>query len=241
MVTDCKLIFLTPPALERSAREQNLPSAHLAYRVGGGPHLFRANLPVAARGGILAMDCEGFDGRGEPSVFCAFPDRPIPVLQRAVAELGEALRRRGWPLYVPEEYGSASDHACVLIPTALSGGSLEQRLAETAAQYGASRLALRIERLAQDFLLPSPTGQGAPLSRQALAEQLEQRGGSVFFSHELCAHYFTYMTKTDGAHFVLFDDAGSIRKKCQLGARLGITHAFVPYAQVDDLLPGLLE
>lgn len=258
MVTDCKLIFLTPPALERSAREQNLPAAHLAYRVGGGPHLFRANLPVAARGGILAMDCEGFDGRGEPSafcqevlrecsargfqgVYCAFPDRPIPVLQRAVAELGEALQRRGWPLYVPECYGAASDHACVLIPTALSGGSLEQRLAEAAEQYGPSRLALRIERLAQDFLLPSPTGEGVPLSRPALAQQLEERGGSVFFSHELCAHYFTYMTKTDGAHFVLFDDAGSIRKKCQLGARMGISHAFVPYAQVDDLLPGLLE
>ena len=48
------------------------------------------------------------------------------------------------------------------------------------------------------------------------------------------------MTKTDGAHFVLFDDAGSIRKN-QLGARMGISHAFVPYAQVDDLLPGLLE
>ena len=163
------------------------------------------------------------------------------MLQRAVAELGEALQRRGWPLYVPERYGAASDHACVLIPTALSGGSLEQRLAEAAEQYGPSRLALRIERLAQDFLLPSPTGEGVPLSRPALAEQLEERGGSVFFSHELCAHYFTYMTKTDGAHFVLFDDAGSIRKKCQLGARMGISHAFVSYAQVDDLLPGLLE
>ena len=112
---------------------------------------------------------------------------------------------------------------------------------EAAEQYGPSRLALRIERLAQDFLLPSPTGEGVPLSRPALAEQLEERGGSVFFSHELCAHYFTYMTKTDGAHFVLFDDAGSIQKKCQLGARMGISHAFVPYAQVDDLLPGLLE
>ena len=70
MQTSMKLLLTAPPDQCRAALRFGLPVAHVAYRVGGGPHLFRANLPVAARGGILAMDCEGFDGRGEPSVFC---------------------------------------------------------------------------------------------------------------------------------------------------------------------------
>lgn len=258
MVTNCKLTLIAAPGQDRAAQESGLTVAHLAYRAGGGPHLFRANLPVAARGGLLALDCEGFDGRGEPSafcqeilrecaargfhgVYCAFEGRPFPVLQRAVAELGESLARRGWPLYVPESYGGASDTARVLIPTGISGGSLEQRLTEAAGRFGPERTVLLLERVAEDFFLPSPTGQGVPLSREALRQKREEHGGSVFFSHELCARYFTYMSGENGAHFVLFDDAGSMQKKCQAAVRLGIGEAFLPYDQAEDLLPALLE
>ena len=38
--------------------------AHVAYRVGGGPHLFRASIPVSVRGGLMVIDNTGFDGRG---------------------------------------------------------------------------------------------------------------------------------------------------------------------------------
>ena len=258
MVTDCKLIFLTPPALERSAREQNLPSAHLAYRVGGGPHLFRANLPVAARGGSWPWTARASTaggsppssarrscGNARPGAFreytAPFPTGPSPCSSGRWPSWGKPSGAGAGPFMCPRSMGPprttpacSSQRPCRAAPWS---SGWPRRLRSTARPGWPCG----VERLAQDFLLPSPTGQGAPLSRQALAEQLEQRGGSVFFSHELCAHYFTYMTKTDGAHFVLFDDAGSIRKKCQLGARLGITHAFVPYAQVDDLLPGLLE
>lgn len=257
MVSKCELILSATPAECRAAQATDLSVAHLAYRVGGGPHLFRANLPVAARGGLLAVDNQGFDGRGEPGAFCQevlrecnargfsgvccmFEGRPFPLLQRIVGELGELLSRRGWPLYVPEAYATSSDQARVLIPTALSGGSLEQRLAEAGHQYGPERVVLAVERIAQDFYLPSPTGQGTPLSREELRAKQEEIHPSVFFSYELCAHYFTYMTKQNGAHFVLFDDAGSIRKKIQIAQRLGIHRAILPYAQVDDLLPQLL-
>ena len=257
MVTNCKLTLIAAPAQDRAAQESGLPVAHLAYRAGGGPHLFRANLPVAARGGLLALDCEGFDGRGEPSafcqeilrecaargfhgVYCAFEGRPFPVLQRAVAELGSSgppglaplcarvLQRRvgHGPGPYPHRHlrrlaGAASDR----------GGR--------AVRSGAAVLLL--ERVAEDFFLPSPTGQGVPLSRDALRQKREEHGASVFFSHELCAHYFTYMSGENGAHFVLFDDAGSIRKKCQAAVRLGIGEAFLPYSQAEDLLPALLE
>lgn len=98
-----------------------------------------------------------------------------------------------------------------------------------------------MERVAEDFFLPSPTGQGMPLTREELRQRLEERAPSVFFSSELCAHYFTYMSRQNGAHFVLFDDAGSIRKKLQVARNLGISSAVLAYPQVDDLLPELLK
>ena len=78
------------------------------------------------------------------------------------------------------------------------------------------------------------------MTRAELKARLEELSPSVFFSAELCAHYFTYMSKENGAHFILFDDAGSIRKKLQIARSLGITDAVMPYVQVDDLLPELL-
>ena len=258
MQTNLKLILTAPPDQTRAAQRFGLPVAHVAYRVGGGPHLFRANMPVTLRGGLMVVDNTGFDGRGEAGplcqeilrecmargfdgILCDFEGYPVPVLAGAVKALGEACRRRGWPLYVPEAYGSCSDSALVLIPSALSGGSLRQRLQEAVERYGAGRTALAVERAAEDFFLPSPTGQGMPLTREELQERLEERAPSVFFSSELCAHYFTYMSRQNGAHFVLFDDAGSIRKKLQTARSLGITSAVLAYPQVDDLLDEILK
>ena len=155
--------------------------------------------------------------------------------------LGELTKKRGWPLYVTEAYAPFSDSAIALIPSALSGGSLQQRLQEAVERFGAARVALAVERVAEDFFLPSPTGQGMPLTREELRQRLEERAPSVFFSSELCAHYFTYMSRQNGAHFVLFDDAGSIRKKLQVARNLGISSAVLAYPQVDDLLPELLK
>ena len=163
----------------------------------------------------------------------------MQLLANVVEELGSLLHKRNWPLYVTEAYGNCSDKAKVLISTALSGGSLRQRLEDALQQYG-GRVALAVERVAEDFFLPSPTGQGTPLSREELKARMEERSPSVFFSSELCAHYFTYMSKQNGAHFILFDDAGSIRKKLQIARSLDIEDAILAYPQVDDLLPELL-
>ena len=258
MQTNLKLILAAPPDQARAAQRFGLPVAHTAYRVGGGPHLFRASIPVTLRGGLMAVDNTGFDGRGEAGplcqeilrecmargfdgILCDFEGRPLPVLAAAVKALGEACRKRGWPLYVPEAYGPCSDSALVLIPSALSGGSLQLRLQEAAERYGAGRVALAVERSAEDFFLPSPTGQGAPLTREELQKRMEALSPSVFFSNELCAHYFTYMSRQNGAHFVLFDDAGSIRKKLQVAGALGISSAVLAYPQVDDLLEEILK
>lgn len=252
------LILTVPPADIRAARETGLPLAHMCYRIGGGPHLFRANQPVAVRGGLMVIDNAGFDGKGEATPFCHevmrecaargftgvicnFEGRALPLLSGIVGELGDLAQKRGWPLYVTEPYGPASATAKILISSALSGGSLQERLREAVERYGPDRIVLAVERVAVDFFLPSPTGQGTPISRQELQARINDLAPSVFFSAELCAHYFTYMSKQDGAHFILFDDVGSIRKKLQIAEKLGISQAVLAYPDVDDLLPELLD
>ena len=256
MISKSNLILAAAPTEVMAARAYGLTLAHMAYRVGGGPHLFRANLPVSARGGLLLVGDAGFDGRGHPGPFCQEVlrecaargytgvvcdfDRHFPVLARAVEELSPMLARRGWPLYVSEPYGPHSETAKVLIPTALSGGTLRGRLEEAAARYGAGRVALAVERSAADFYLPAPNGHGQPLSQAELKALLDEREPAVFFSNELCAHYFTYMSRQTGAHFVLFDDAASIRKKLYLARSLDISDAILPYPAVADLLEDIL-
>lgn len=257
MQTSFKIILTAPPDQSRTALTLGVPVAHMAYRVGGGPHLYRSNMPVTIRGGLMVIDDTGFDGQGESSAFCQevmrecgarnfdgvvcdFEARPFSILGKIVAELGELIHRRGWPMYVTESYAHFSDKTKVLIPTALSGGSLRQRLQEATEQYGAGRVALAVERVAQDFFLPSPNGQGSPLTQEELEKRVERLSPSIFFSNELCAYYFTYMSPQNGAHFILFDNAASIRKKLQVARSLDITDALIPYPQVIDLLPEIL-
>lgn len=252
MISKSNLILAVAPTEILAAQEHGLTLAHMAYRVGGGPHLFRANLPVPAHGGLMMIDDTGFDGLGEPDAFCQEVvrecsargytgvvcdfDRQLNLLGRIVTKLAPLMERQGWPLYVSEPYGRWSDTAKVLIPTALSGGSLHQRLSEAAEQYGPQRVALAVERSAEDFFLPSPTGQGIPLTREELDRRIQDLSPSVFFSGELCAHYFTYMNKQNGAHFILFDDASSIRKKLHVARSLDIADALLVYPDVADLM-----
>ena len=142
--------------------------------------------------------------------------------------------------YIPLEYASASKKAKLLIPSALSGGSLELRLQELADLYGAQRLTLAVDRMAEDFFLPAPSGSGVPLSREELSSRIERLQPSIFFSRELCAHYFTYMSRESGAHFVLFDDSASIRLKFQVARQAGISDAVLAYPQLDDILAEII-
>lgn len=249
-------VLATPPGQLTAAGAWGLPLAHLAYRVGNGPHLFRANGPAAPRGGLMVMDAPRFDGVGESAPFCnevlrecaarkftgvvcRFEGPRRPLLGEMAAKLAELCAGRGMECFVSENCGLSAPKARVLIPTALSGGSLRTRLEEARSRLGPGRAALWVERSAEDFLLPSPGGAGAPLTAEELARRREEHASSVFFSDELCAHYFTYMAG-EQAHFVLFDDAGSIRKKLRVAGEVGISTAFLPYPAVADLLPELL-
>ncbi len=257
MLPISKLILTAPTAHTQSALTHKLPVAHMAYRVGPNLRLLRAKLPVTVRGGLMMMDDAGFDGKGDSTPFCeevmrecstrGFDgiildfERPVSLLLgKVVSELSGLTAKQGWPLYVTEAYASYSNRTRLIIPSALSGGSLAWRLSEAAEKHGAGRLTLGVERVCEDFFLPAPNGRGAPLSREALRKLIEERSPAIFFSRELCSRYFTYMSKTSGAHFVLFDDAESIRYKLQVASKLKIRDAVLAYPQLDDLLPQLL-
>lgn len=161
--------------------------------------------------------------------------------ESALAErLARRYRERGVSYQIfRQSYGrSVPDRQ--LLHTAMSGGSLRERLAEAVGRFGGDGVAVWLDRSAEDFLLPSPTGAGRALTREELSALRERRGGSVFFSPELCAHYFTYMEGSVG-HFVLFDDAGSLRKKLQVAGEAGITTAYLPLADTQDMLGEILQ
>ena len=142
-------------------------------------------------------------------------------------------------LYLPESYAGAAPGGVVLLCTAVSGGSFSQYLQEAVTQAGgAGRLALDVQRLRMDFRLPARSGEGDPLSEEALSRLMEREAPAVFFSQDLCARYFTY--SQDGeAHFVLFDDADTLNQKLRLGAGLGFSAAFFMWPEIRDVAPRL--
>lgn len=244
----------TPDRLE-SARHYTCRMAHVAYRVGEDGHLHGAPLPAALQGGLMVLG-ETADSRFDaPDNLCReilrnclrrcfsgivldFPLSPdstrLDFAQRLERWTVQYQRR----LYVPESYAPHLPKSHVLLCTAITHGRLQQRLEEAAAQYTPQRLALDLQRLAMDFPLPAPNGQGTPLSPSALARRC--RGQNIFFSDDLCAHYFTQQLGGH-PHFVLFDDAQTLRRKLALAQQLAIGEAFVMLPEVEDLLGELFE
>lgn len=240
-------IVTLPPRQLSAIQGWRVTPAHLAYRLGPGPHLFRANSIALPRGGLMVIDDREFDGLGSVGPLCqeilrecqarGFSgaildfDNRLPPLEQTAARLDEQFARRGWMLCVPERYAGAASHARVMISSALSGGSLQQRLEEALEHYGENRTVLALEKRAEDFFLPSPSGSGQPLTAQELEELRQRLAPSVFFSRELCARYFTYMSRDNGAHFVLFDDGDTLRHKVGVARQLGIRTFLIPWAE----------
>ena len=254
---ETSIILSAGPADLARATAHGHRVAHMAYQIGSGFHLFRANIPLSLRGGLMVLgegDVDLTSGDGSPDILAAEVireciqrgfdgvvlafGRASPALHATAAVLSGRLRRQGGELYLPEAYADDSDWAKILIPTAISGGSLLARLQEVAGFYGKERICLDIERICVDFCLPSASGQGRPLSTKELYTLTRERGPQPYFSQDLAAYYFTYQDE-QGSHFVLYDDAGSIRKKLFLANRLGIDCAMLLYTEVADILSSL--
>ena len=150
-----------------------------------------------------------------------------------LTRLTGALSARGIRLYCPAAL--PTDGATLLIGTAVSGGSLQSLLERSINHFASERLALDLERVQMDFPLPCPTGCGTPLRHEELLALQQKHHASIYYSRELAANYFTYPTER-GTHFVLFDDAETLRHKVRLAESYGIREAFVMYPEICDLL-----
>lgn len=249
------LFLAVTPAEAAGCRGYRVPLVHIAYAVGDGGRLLRSDLPRGAQGGLLGLSDRCSSPLPDPSMLCRVIVRECTAhrfggvladFEGAVREdrlsflsrLGAMLAQSGRQLYVPERF--AVPEGIVLVCTALSGGTLRERLSDAAARCGAQRVALDCQRLTMDFTLPCHSGEGLPLTREELSALREKCGAAVFFSDELCANYFSY-TAQGAAHFVLFDTAETLRRKMQLGRERGIETAFFMYPEVDDLLPELFS
>lgn len=251
-----QLILTAPPERCRRAAESGLTVARLCYRAGRGGHLYRGPLPEKLRGGLMGLSDGGFQGPGDPAqlcreifrectaqgltgVLCDLEGEPAPFWESALRQLGQGCAQRGWTLYVTEPFGAVTEHSRVLVSTLLSAGNLEAKLRAALARYGEDRVALCAQRAMEDYTLPSNAGEGKHLSRDQLAARMKRFSPPVFFDHGLCAHHFTYMENST-AHFVLFDDCSSLRRKLDLAGELGIRRAFLAFPEVEDILPQLL-
>ena len=247
-------LAVTPGKLREAARYTDR-LAHVAYRIGPDGRLARQDLLARTRGGLMVLgdqDCgvirdvaalcrdvwRECGNRGYGGVAADFEQPPSPDRTAFLEALGNILGRNNRRLYVPEAYGRQVLQASVLVCTALSGGSLRQRLEECGQMYGRQRLALDLQRLRMSFPLPCPTGEGRPMEPHELADLLVRKQPSVFYSGDRCARYFT-TTEGEESRFILFDDADTLRRKIRMGQDLGIGAGFLMYPEVEDLLPEL--
>ena len=178
--------------------------------------------------------------RGFRGVVLDPEEEPCPFLSRLIHGLDRGLERDGRGFFLPERCAAFSRRAFLFLPSAVSGGSLRQRLEQATEDYGAKRLVLALERSSEDFPLPSPDGRGKELTRQELESLLRRLGGRPQFSPDLCAWTLPYLDRQSRPRVLLFDNVDSLRRKRDLARELGIGRFFLLYPQLEDLLPSLL-
>ncbi len=170
-----QIILVAPPESVADAVGTGLKVAYMIYRIGRGYHLFRAERAPAADGGLLVLDTDGFSGGGPSDALLSEIigecrrsgfDGIVLDIGRSFAkplfplarELGAEAQKNGLRLYVPENMAASCENAFVLLPTALSGGTLHEHLVSALGRYGVGRVALEIERVRMDFTLPASSG-----------------------------------------------------------------------------------
>ena len=168
----------------------------------------------AARSGETLRECRR---RGITAVALGFS--PCPSLE--LMRFCEALTRQNIRSIVAERAWQPGCPGAMLLSTAVSGGTLAERL--RAALGRCRELVLDLEKLRRVFPLPSPDGQGLPLSPEELEQALAGEG-RPFFSPELQCKA---LILRDPARFVLYDDGETLGRKAALAAGLGIRQGFL--------------
>ena len=240
---------------EQAVGARRVPTAHMAWGIGPGLTLLSANADIPRQGGLMVISDQAYDrSEGYPKrlaqeclylccslglsgIVCDFEQPVRRLLEVFVSECAERFPSRGCTVYAPERY-ICHNALRVILPTALTSGSLPNRIRQAVGLYGAHRVTLDMERVSRDLLLPGSNSNGINVSPDTIALLLSSRGGASFFSGELGARYFTYRDTEGHTHFVVYDDAGTFRYKTELALQMGIREGFVLYPDMMGL--GLL-
>ncbi len=232
-------------------REAGFTCLHLCAQLSAEGTFVPLCHPASSRGDFLGIaDSGGIPRKCRSFAFdavsaaqargCAgiMADFERPLLQELTAALDEEAHRCNLEFLIPLALAEYAPHARIIADTAISGGSLEARFSELAERFGRERIAAQLTCVCADFPLPCSNPDGAPLSHEQFQILLRRTGSTVFFSRELCAKYFTY-SDGDNAHFVLFDDADTLRAKARTLRVLGIPRLLAIYPDACDM--GLLS
>lgn len=246
------IIVAVPPEYLEAASRSGYPLAYMIYRIGRGHHLFRAQGVSRIAGGVMVLDTGGYIGGGpsatlimeilgecERNKFSGIVldtgGKVTSQLMLLTSHLASEAIARGLKVYVHEILSDASKHVIVLIPTALSGGTLAGHIGDALQKYGPGRVALEIERVRMDFSLPAAQGTGIELTADELQSLIDEHHPQSFLSKDLCAYYFTYHDKK-GTHFVLYDNGSSINRKLSVASKMDIEDAFIFYPHTADII-----
>ena len=256
-----KMISVTlaaAPEESRSAAAYGRRILHLAYRIDQQGRLIRTRMPFLQKGAIMAICHSGplpavdhnafliqllreYTARGYTGVTLDFEGSPDARCCGLAGFLDQVLRARGIPLWVPVACAAAvTPPTRLMISSAISGGNYREMLAEYCGRYGRERLVLQAERNCEDFRLPAADGSGQRLSMAQLDQLFMDRLPTPFFSSDLCTYYFTYRDREQGSHFILFDNANSLRRKLEIAGQLGIPDAVLVYPEVSDIIRDIL-
>ncbi len=225
--------------------------AYLAYRLSPSGVLLKSNALGQASGGVMTVmggtphipDPAALAGavtaecgaHGYEGVYLDFDER-TPAAERLIESLAPRLSERGVTLYTNPVLDAGG--VTVLSSSEVTGGSFALYVRELRERYE-ERTALEIVPLCMDFTLPS-AGRGEALTQERLSALLDE-GLMSYYSRELAAKYFTYQSSDGMTHFVLYDDAYTIREKLETAEREGAREAFLPYTRLREELPDILD
>lgn len=202
------------------------PAATLAYSMDRpfpaprsplrGGYMMLGGRIRAARAAETANECRR---RGIDTVVCGFS--PCPGLE--LLRFCDVLRRRGIRCVITEQLWQEGCGAAMLLSTAISGGTLRQRLEDALSRCG--EVFLDLERTRRLFPLPCPDGTGSPVGPEDL-DRLSREAESCFFSPDLQCKVLS-VRRDASVRFVLFDDGETLLRKTALAQELGIRRGFL--------------
>ena len=126
-----ELLLALPAGRETGGKRFGLVPAHMAYRVGPGPRLLGIRLPQGLRGGLMQVDCAGFDGGGDPvgccrqilgecrrrsfrGIVCDFEGPPAGCLPKLAEILDRNCAAQGWARKAPAHTAPSPDRKSVV-------------------------------------------------------------------------------------------------------------------------------